>query len=873
MEFNQQKLTKEEWESIEVPVTQDKLEVLKLIINGYNDVNLTYNKTNSLLSYLKVEKTKNMHEYLYTNYFSKKIYTLYQKYNDNVLSIKIKTKIQMKTSDIIRIKQSSCSVLENKIIYEFLMIDFIDNLFMCKLKNDDKWLYYYFTIYKIFNNKIININTIIKNLIQTIITHFEKEIDFKKLIYNSVDYVEKNENLIKYGDIELYDHQKKIYSIVKKEYSKLILYIAPTGTGKTLTPLGLSQDYKIIYVCAARHVGLALAKSAISIEKKIAFAFGCSSADDIKLHYFSAKEYSINKKSGGIKKIDNSVGEKVEIMICDVQSYLPAMYYMLAQNFEKQKIITYLDEPTIFLDYKNHPLHEIIHKNWKDNLIPNIVLSSATLPKEYEIPETINDFKEKFENSIIFNVISHECKKTIPLINKFGFVEMPHYIDEDIHKVKQIAEYCLENLTLLRYLDLNECVKFIHFVEENDLIGIHEKINRNFSTIDDINMKTIKIHYLTLLKNLNVAVWKSVYINLKVNRKKIIEPSTSDNSLRRVVSLGPGIDIKKEPSFSLNNNLSGKPITKIGSEQLIHNQQLSTGDFGIYITTKDAYTLTDGPTLFIVNNIDKIAQFCIQQSNIPEYVMTDILEKIAYNDKIKDRIVVLEKELEDIKEKKINKEKGSLETNKKKTNSKISLSDEDIGYTKTQTELDNLYQLLVLVSLNETFVPNKMAHLKKWTDNIKSVNSFTSDISEEIILKIMSLNVESSWKILLLLGIGVFSNNNHISYNEIMKYLAENQKLYLIIANSDYIYGVNYQFCHSYIGKDMEMTQEKIIQALGRVGRGNLQQNYTIRFRNDEHIKTLFNTNSYKPEVYNMNVLFNSKNIVFDEKTQTYIEK
>jgi hypothetical protein len=47
MEFNQQKLTKEEWESIEVPVTQDKLEVLKLIINGYNDVNLTYNKFKS----------------------------------------------------------------------------------------------------------------------------------------------------------------------------------------------------------------------------------------------------------------------------------------------------------------------------------------------------------------------------------------------------------------------------------------------------------------------------------------------------------------------------------------------------------------------------------------------------------------------------------------------------------------------------------------------------------------------------------------------------------------------------------------------------------------------------------------------------------
>ena len=31
---------------------------------------------------------------------------------------------------------------------------------------------------------------------------------------------------------------------------------------------------------------------------------------------------------------------------------------------------------------------------------------------------------------------------------------------------------------------------------------------------------------------------------------------------------------------------------------------------------------------------------------------------------------------------------------------------------------------------------------------------------------------------------------------DIMKKLAEEQKLYLIIASSDYIYGTNYQFCH-----------------------------------------------------------------------------
>jgi hypothetical protein len=96
-----------------------------------------------------------------------------------------------------------------------------------------------------------------------------------------------------------------------------------------------------------------------------------------------------------------------------------------------------------------------------------------------------------------------------------------------------------------------------------------------------------------------------------------------------------------------------------------------------------------------------------------------------------------------------------------------------------------------------------------------------------------------------------------------MKKLADKQKLYLIIADSDYIYGTNYQFCHGYLSKDLELTQEKIIQALGRIGRNNIQQEYSARFRDDTQITTLFTkfASEHKPEVINMNQLFNSKNI------------
>jgi hypothetical protein len=315
----------------------------------------------------------------------------------------------------------------------------------------------------------------------------------------------------------------------------------------------------------------------------------------------------------------------------------------------------------------------------------------------------------------------------------------------------------------------------------------------------------------------------------------------------------------------------GKPIIKFESEQ---SEQIITkyddeknsekNNFAIYITTKDAYTLTDGPTLFISNHIEKIADFCIKQSNIPIVLMNEIMEKINFNEEIKNRIIILEKELEDIKEKKI---KGDDTTKK----TRITLNEEkDVGVNKLNLELQNLYSIIRNISLNETYIPNKMAHLKHW-NNFNLMNSFTSDINDETIIKIMLLNVEVNWKILLLLGIGVFAENNSPSYNEIIKELAETQRLYLIIANSDYIYGVNYQFCHAYIAKDMiNLTQEKIIQALGRVGRENIQQTYTIRFRNDKDIEMLFDENAYKPEVINMNILFTKQNIYWNNEIKKY---
>jgi len=114
-------------------------------------------------------------------------------------------------------------------------------------------------------------------------------------------------------------------------------------------------------------------------------------------------------------------------------------------------------------------------------------------------------------------------------------------------------------------------------------------------------------------------------------------------------------------------------------------------------------------------------------------------------------------------------------------------------------------------------------------------------------------------KMLLLMGIGTFDNNSDVRYLEIMKELAYEQKLYIIIASTDYIYGTNYMFSHGYVGKDLtNMTQQKIIQAMGRIGRNKNQQNYTIRFRDNTMFMKLFSKQEFNQEAVNMNKLFSS---------------
>ena len=315
-------------------------------------------------------------------------------------------------------------------------------------------------------------------------------------------------------------------------------------------------------------------------------------------------------------------------------------------------------------------------------------------------------------------------------------------------------------------------------------------------------MDSIKSYYLTLLLKIRPADWLNIHNEL-VNKQK--------------------------PKFKVLDGPSNP--TK-----------------GVCITTTDAHTLTDGPTIYLCEDVEKMGKFLVQQSKIPDEVFTKIMEKIESNEVIQQKLSILEKNVEDSLGKEAEKEK-KMEKNIFDKNTRTLMA-----------EIEILQQQMQSVTMDPAYIPNTINHQKQWAPGGELVkNAYISHVGQDSVKKIMQTNTTNTMKLLLLLGIGVFTNNPDPKYIEIVKNLAYQQKLYLIIAQSDYIYGTNYQFCHGFIGKDLtEMTQQKTIQAIGRIGRNNIQQEYTIRFRDDSLIENLFKKMHINKEAIIMNKLFSS---------------
>ena len=539
-------------------------------------------------------------------------------------------------------------------------------------------------------------------------------------------------------DLKLYEYQCDMFGLP----AGLTMLTAPTGTGKTLLPIGLAeQGHRILYVCD-RPTALDFAQKCVSVGRKVAFAFGCASPEDVRLHRSAATTFKKNKHTGGIGKIDNLVGDAVEIVIADVASAEVAMQWW---GFQKQTYdLLYWDEPDKDKHTDQDPsLWHAAQQAWRANTAPFIVLSSATLPP---MPDVEEGYRRRFPDFPVHHVGRNTVYNgtQVVLLNADNEVVMPHHVGD-------CAAALESNPSLLRYVDLAEAVEVLKRTTGWEHL---------FTSMADAS-NPIKI--------------KQAYVAVMAQAPKAPPKKRYESVIRA--------------------------------------------------TREDAWTVSGGAAIYMAHNVEKVGQVLLKAAGIPEGVLTKLMKNIEVNTANALKMEQLRKEFE-----------NATAADAEKTNK---MADERFSNPVAKQLQDQMKALVRLpVKLDDKYVPNTAAHAALWA-NVQSRDAFAPDVDDAMAVKIVDTRVADHWKVLLLMGVAVLTETDS-GYLEIVKQLASMGKLFLVVADFTYLTGTNYQFAHGYFGKDLaDLSQGMVIQALGRIGRGDLN-GCTARVREPSMFQKLF---------------------------------
>lgn len=128
MDLTQRKLTRHEWNSIEKPVTTDELQIIRLIQDGYKDVNIKRNTTLTIIQHLKVDNRDDIDTFVFIRYIQKQLISTlkYSKKYPIHYSQVSDIKYTVRKSDLIRIGNTD-SQLDNmkQNLFEFILLDIL----------------------------------------------------------------------------------------------------------------------------------------------------------------------------------------------------------------------------------------------------------------------------------------------------------------------------------------------------------------------------------------------------------------------------------------------------------------------------------------------------------------------------------------------------------------------------------------------------------------------------------------------------------------------------------------------------------------------------------------------------------------------------
>jgi len=281
MSVKNERLTQAEYTEMERDIDPDETVLLHFLKRACHEPDLVFNGLPTMVQYLKLDASAGLHDARLFEY---------------LVSGTIPANLNKAT--VIRLQNT---VLPDH-VYERQLIKACDDL---KKARSRKHVHFW-KVYNLLKLNVTKPNQVLKDSAVELL----KSVDIKPsfLVQSFLDL-----EPVKSPDLRLYEHQRQLF----RTLPGLVLLTAPTGTGKTLSPIGLAEKYIVVFLCGARHVCLALAQKCIAAKINLAFAFGCTSTADVRLHNSSVHTFGFRDKSGAMRQIDHLDGRKVRFTISD----------------------------------------------------------------------------------------------------------------------------------------------------------------------------------------------------------------------------------------------------------------------------------------------------------------------------------------------------------------------------------------------------------------------------------------------------------------------------------------------------------------------------------------------------------------------------
>jgi len=114
MDFTQCKLTKSEWDGAEVPDSHEEQQIYQLIKEGYHDVGIVRNSSQTLLQYMKIAPSDEMHAHMYELYFKTHVDEMREAFGLSAFETDTDKKKLVKKADLIRIQNTNSNLEDQK---------------------------------------------------------------------------------------------------------------------------------------------------------------------------------------------------------------------------------------------------------------------------------------------------------------------------------------------------------------------------------------------------------------------------------------------------------------------------------------------------------------------------------------------------------------------------------------------------------------------------------------------------------------------------------------------------------------------------------------------------------------------------------------